>query len=119
MVGMAANPFGAHQVGAHIADHMACRYATGHDVVGRGVRMKIKLRALFLEGGIKIPRGGGWVSPSAFFSRESGGADASPRCVLFLFRLVVGGLIYRGEFSTNVRCPTGRSVGLTMNCGSR
>jgi len=32
---MAANPFGAHQVGAHIADHMAYRYATGHDVVGR------------------------------------------------------------------------------------
>lgn len=35
MVGMAATPFGAHQVGVHIADHMDRRYATGHDVVGR------------------------------------------------------------------------------------
>jgi hypothetical protein len=38
VVGMAANPFGAHQVGTHIADHMAYRYATGHDVVGRAGR---------------------------------------------------------------------------------
>lgn len=33
--GMAATPSGAHQVGAHTADRMASRYASGHDVVGR------------------------------------------------------------------------------------
>jgi len=37
---MAANPFGAHQVGVHIADYMAYRYATGHDVVGRAGRRR-------------------------------------------------------------------------------
>jgi hypothetical protein len=31
---MAADPFGAHQVGVNIADHMAYRYATDHDVLG-------------------------------------------------------------------------------------
>ena len=33
VVGMAANPLGAHRVGAHTAGHMACRYASGHDAV--------------------------------------------------------------------------------------
>jgi hypothetical protein len=33
VVGMAATPFGAHQVGRHTADRMTCRYATGYDVV--------------------------------------------------------------------------------------
>jgi hypothetical protein len=35
VVGVAATPFGAHQVGPHIADRMICRYATGHDVPRR------------------------------------------------------------------------------------
>jgi len=35
VVGMAANPFGAHQVGPHRADRLAGRYALGHDVAGR------------------------------------------------------------------------------------
>jgi hypothetical protein len=35
VVGMAANPFGAHRVGPDRADYMACRYASGHNVVGR------------------------------------------------------------------------------------
>ena len=32
VVGMAANPFGAHRVGSHTADHMAGRYAAGHGI---------------------------------------------------------------------------------------
>jgi hypothetical protein len=32
---MAANPFGAHQVGAHRADRLAGRCAFGLDVAGR------------------------------------------------------------------------------------
>jgi hypothetical protein len=31
---MAADPFGAHQVGVHIADHMAYRYATAIPLLG-------------------------------------------------------------------------------------
>jgi hypothetical protein len=35
VVGMAANPFGAHQVGTHTADRLAGRYVSGHERVGR------------------------------------------------------------------------------------
>lgn len=35
VVGMAANPFGAHRVGPDRADYMVGRHASGHNVAGR------------------------------------------------------------------------------------
>ena len=55
---MAANPFGAHQVGVDTADYMAPRYATGHDVVGRAGRRSDQM---IRRSGTPLPRSTGYL----------------------------------------------------------